>query len=43
MSIIVKFFVAPDDMSAGLALKAGPGQAVSAKPLRRPLAGPRPR
>ncbi|MFE6840225.1 hypothetical protein ACFVFI_36045 [Streptomyces sp. NPDC057705] len=27
MSIIVKFFVAPDDTSAGLALKTGPGRA----------------
>ncbi|WP_405827082.1 MULTISPECIES: hypothetical protein [unclassified Streptomyces] len=27
MSIILKFFVAPDDTSAGLALKTGPGQA----------------
>ncbi|MFJ9118963.1 hypothetical protein ACIRJO_25825 [Streptomyces sp. NPDC102394] len=27
MSIIVKFFAAPDDTSAGLALKAGPGRA----------------
>ncbi|MFC9729756.1 hypothetical protein ACFWGM_10750 [Streptomyces roseolus] len=27
MSIIVKFFVAPDDTSAGRALRAGPGQA----------------
>lgn len=27
MSIIVKFFVAPDDMSAGSALQTGPGQA----------------
>ncbi|MGQ4486051.1 hypothetical protein ACN6LM_002410 [Streptomyces sp. SAS_281] len=27
MSLIVKFFVAPDDTSAGLALRAGPGRA----------------
>ncbi|WP_241672312.1 hypothetical protein [Streptomyces sp. IB2014 016-6] len=27
MSIIVKFFVAPDDTSAGLALRTGPGRA----------------
>ncbi|MGW7267059.1 hypothetical protein [Streptomyces sp. NPDC054842] len=27
MSIIVKFFVAPDDTSAGLALASGPGRA----------------
>ncbi|MFD3665750.1 hypothetical protein ACFWVF_34960 [Streptomyces sp. NPDC058659] len=27
MSIIVKFFVAPDDTSAGLSLQTGPGQA----------------
>ncbi|MER5963550.1 hypothetical protein [Streptomyces sp. NPDC002057] len=27
MSIIVKFFVAPDDTSAGLALQTGPGRA----------------
>ncbi|MFK0238020.1 hypothetical protein [Streptomyces vinaceus] len=27
MSIIVKFFVAPDDTSAGMALQTGPGRA----------------
>ncbi|MFI5775039.1 hypothetical protein ACIA74_42725 [Streptomyces sp. NPDC051658] len=27
MSIVVKFFVAPDDMSAALALQTGPGRA----------------
>ncbi|MFD9408228.1 hypothetical protein ACFWBN_14590 [Streptomyces sp. NPDC059989] len=27
MSIVVKFFVAPDDTSAGLALQTGPGRA----------------
>ncbi|MFE9138502.1 hypothetical protein [Streptomyces sp. NPDC007355] len=27
MSIIVRFFVAPDDTSAGLALQSGPGRA----------------
>ncbi|MEU3606423.1 hypothetical protein AB0E83_13350 [Streptomyces sp. NPDC035033] len=32
MSIVVKFFVAPDDTSAGLALRTGPGRACESLP-----------